>query len=186
MSSGVPRPQRPRTAHNFPGRDLASSSHAGGGRPEHQWRVSPSNTHPAPRPPLGPAASPWPRRAAGAQSAATGDGARRRLARAPGAGAAAAAGGARPPAPVTAGGPAPGPGERASPLRGGRLGMLRALAPQGASRLRRPLPDSGRSFGARCRAPGAGARTKGSCALQRRPGREEGVKRGRREREGAG
>lgn len=64
--------------------------------------------------------------------------------------------------------------------------MLRALAPQGASRLRRPLPGSGRSSGALCRAPGSGARTKGSCALQRRPGREEGAGGGRREREGAG
>lgn len=54
-----------------------SPGQLGGGRPERRWRVSPSNTHPAPRPPREPAASPWPRKAVGAQSAATGDGPRR-------------------------------------------------------------------------------------------------------------
>lgn len=116
--------------------------HSGRGRPERRWRVSPSNTHLAPRPPREPAASPWPRKAVGAQSAATGDGPRRRLA--PARARQLLLGGRAPPAPVTAGGQAPGPGEQASPPRGGRLGMLRACAPQGASRLRRPLSGSGR------------------------------------------
>lgn len=140
--SRVPRPQRPRTAHNFPGRDLAGSGPLGRGASRAPMARVPQQHSPSTAPTT--RASSVPMAAQGGGCAERGDRRWAPAATGPGAGAAAAAGGARPPAPVTAGGQAPGPGEQASPPRGGRLGMLRACAPQGASRLRRPLSGSGR------------------------------------------
>lgn len=142
VPSRVPRPQRPRTPHNFPGRDLARLRPLGRGASRAPTARVPQQHSPSAAPTT--RASSVPMAAQGGGCAERGDRRWAPAATGPGAGAAAAAGGARPPAPVTAGGPAPGLGEQASPPRGGRLGMLRARAPQGASRLRRPLPGSGR------------------------------------------
>lgn len=157
------------------------SGHSGGGRPESRWRVSPSNTHPAPRPPREPAASPWPRKAVGAQSAATGDGPRRRLARARAR--QLLLGGRAPPLRLPPGAQPRGPESRHPCRAAGGSGCCVRARHRAHPGCGDPClaPDV-----ARAQAPGAGVRTAGSCALQRRPGREEGDGGGRREREGAG
>lgn len=157
------------------------SGHLGGGRPERRRRVSPSNTHPAPRPPREPAASPWPRKAVGAQSAATGDGPRRRLARARAR--QLLLGGRAPPLRLPPGAQPRGSESRHPRRAAGGSGCCVRARHRAHPGCGDPClaPDV-----ARARAPGAGVRTAGSCALQRRPGREEGDGGGRREREGAG